>query len=70
LEGVDDLETVGEFGGEQVEQLAVGDHVQLHVADARGQPCARVLVGLRQDLVLEVVEVDSAFAVLVDDAFE
>lgn len=40
------------------------------MADAGGQACAQVFVGLRQDLVLEIVEVDAALAVLVDDAFQ
>jgi hypothetical protein len=70
LERVCHLETVREFGGQQCKQFAVCTYVEWCLTHSCSQTCTQVFVGLRQNVILEVVELHPAFAILVDDPLE
>lgn len=70
LVGLHDFEAVCQFSCEQVEELAVRPGFEGSEVRACGQACAQILVSLRENVVLEVVELDAPFAVLVDDALQ
>jgi hypothetical protein len=70
LERLCHLETVGEFGGQQCKQFAVCTYVEWCLTHSCSQTCTQVFVGLRQNVILEVVKLHPSFAILVDDALQ